>query len=163
MAATDCSRTPPRRILPRCHLTSSARPVECPKCESRNCEPARFTRSVRSRFRTGLTLISSPSRMLFRFFCLRLRCVSDGAYEYPSVRLLLVESSPARPVSSVRLPRSPGRHGLQDQRLQHRLVDIGELFDVEASFARSVFAEFSQQSRGIAKRYAVDNRCGLAG
>ena len=44
-----------------------------------------------------------------------------------------------------RVPRPYSGDGLDDKRLQHRLVHIGKSFDVQAGLARGVPAELSEQ------------------
>src|SRR5271157_1121759 len=61
----------------------------------------------------------------------------------------------SRGLPSVRLLRALGGDGFHDLRLQHLLVHVGELLDVEAALAGAVLAEVA----GI--RHAVENECGL--
>src|SRR5664279_1834467 len=60
------------------------------------------------------------------------------------------------------MPRSSGGDGFDDQSLQHFLVYISELLDVEAAFAGRVLAELCEQRFGAAKPgHAIQNDCGL--
>src|ERR1700693_1846271 len=66
-------------------------------------------------------------------------------------------------IFSVQAPRSHRSDSFEDHRLQHLLVHISELLDVEAALAGRVLAELREQRLGVAESgHAVQNICGLA-
>src|SRR5258708_37504988 len=61
-----------------------------------------------------------------------------------------------------RVPGSYGGDGFRDQGLQHLLVHISELLDVETAPAGRVLAELCQQGLRVTKPGHVHNSCVLA-